>query len=563
MSGRLPATDRAGSVLAAALAVLGLSALDLLPLGLLPGSACGYLAVAVPLACVLLLVLALAAERGRAPWLRACSLLLAAAPALLAASLLAAGGTQGVVGVVLPGLALLLCAVAPVALGGLPVRVRRATAVLLLVAFGGDLVLERAGLPLLPAALQPLRAPVLEVGGRPAPSAPSGLPRPSALKPGFLLSAGEAWPDLMLAAPEGLVERTLPVVRVLGGPAGAPMERVSLPAPGGAAGATAREVLWVRSPALPRTALDLVGLEVLVVHADAWPAGEAARAPAAALASWVRGGGTLVVGPARPPALDGALAAAREAPASEAVAALGPGARTLGLGVVLPGAATGEEPAALARALDLPRTGTLWDSMGPGPALPAGLTADLAHGRTLLGVLVLAWAVAVALLEGSVTSGRRLLRLALPAAGALLAVALALPRASDLRVAGVVLELGGTGGRRLEALHLAAGEAGWSGTLAWRGPCALRRLPGALEEGGRVRLWLPPGSSAWLVAESPARGEAPRKAGGPDSAPWSEVAEWGVGREPLERVTGWQALESVRLPGVDLPEALFVGVRAP
>lgn len=560
MSGRLPATDRAGSVLAAALALLGLSALDLLPLGLLPQGARGYLAVAVPLCCALLLVLGLAAERPRAPWLRAACLLLGAAPALLAASLLAGGGAQGVAGAVLPGLALLLCAVAPFALGGLPVRVRRALAVLLLVAWGGDLVLERAGLPLLPAAVQPLRAPLLELGGRPAPSSPASPSRPAALKPGLLLSAGEAWPGLMLAAPEGLVERTLPIVRVLGGPDGAPMERITLPASSVAPDkvAAAREVLWVRSPARPRTALDLVGLEVVIVHADAWPAGEAAAVHAAALASWVRGGGTLVQGPARPPALDVALAGLREVPGEGAG-----GARVLGLGLVLEGAGTGEEGAAVLRALDVPRTATLWDSMGPGPSLPPGMVAGRAQGRTLLGVIVLAWAVAVALLEGSVTSGRRLLRLALPGAVALGAVVLALPQARDLRVAGAVVELGGAGGRRLEALHLSAGEAGWSGLLAWRAPCALRRLPGALEEGGKVRLWLAPGTSAWLVAEAPARGEAPRPAGGADTAPWSEVAEWASGRVPLERVTGWQALEAVQLPGVDLPEAVFVGLRAP
>lgn len=550
MSGRPPATDRAGSVLAAALALLGVSAFDVAVVALLPASARGFLAVAVPLACVLLLVLGLAAERPRAPWLRAACLLLAAAPALLAASLLAGGGAQGVAGAALPGLALLLCAVAPFALGGLPLRLRRGVAVLLLVAWGGDLALERAGLPLLPAALQPLRAPLL---AQELASAPGSPPRATALRPGGLVEAGAAWPGLQVAASEGLVEGGLPVVRVLGGPAGAPLERAVLP------GEPSREALWARSPSRPRSALELVGLEVVRVHADAWPEGPEAALHAAALAGYVRGGGVLVVGPGEPAGLAQALRAAQPVHGPAGVL----GAQALGVGWVLRVPTVHDEPRLVAGALALPRAGTVLDVLGPPPSLPPGLAAGVRPPRALLGGLLLAWAVAVGLLEGGVSNGRRLLRLALPAAAALVAVVLALPRASDLRVTGVVLELGGAGGRRLEALYLEAGEGGWSGAVQWRAPCALRRLPGALAGGGRVQAWLAPGSSAWLVAEGLARGE-PLSGGPPAHSPaWAALDGWAWGGAGAQARRGGQALELLALEGVDLPGAAVLALQEP
>lgn len=555
-----PGPDRSGSVLAVVLALLGLSAFDLLAVPWLPGSARGFLQVAIPGCCLLVLALGLAAERGRAPWLRSLVLLLAAAPALLAASLLARGGAQGVVGVVLPGVAWWLCLLAPLVLGGLSLRVRRGVVAVVLVAWGADLALARSGLPLLPEPLQPLRAPLLDTQpSRPPP--PEPVP---GLVAGQLVAAGESWPGLWRAVTQPSEAVARPVVLVLGGPARPAVERITLePAVTGLGHAL--ETLWLHATVAPREALDLQGVAVACVHADAWPDTQAAASHAEALSGWVRGGGVLVRdAAAQPPRLEAALRGA------SLVDAGGRAQWGLGHGYVRDTAGPeGREPAAAALgrvgpALGLERAGTCFDASAPDPALPPGLPVGPRPSRTGLGFLVLAWAGAVLLLEGSVTSGRRALRMALPCAAVLAGVLLALPRASDLEVRAVVLELGGAGGRRIEALHLQAGEAGWTGEVAWRAPCALRRVPGAQAAARGVRAWLAPGERGWLVAETRARGLSPRPAPEAPAALWDAVGGWAWPPGPaVAGEVGWQALEGVGLEGQHLPLAAFMARPAP
>jgi hypothetical protein len=135
-----------------------------------------------------------------------------------------------------------------------------------------------------------------------------------------------------------------------------------------------------------------------------------------------------------------------------------------------------------------------------------GRTTPRGAGRK--GFLLLAFAAALAAFEGILRgAGPRLLG-ALLAASAVAAASLwASPGARSWVARAVALDLGGGGGRRVEAVHLAAGPLGFSAPVRFRGGGCVRVLGGLVDASGRVRL--PPGGSGWVVRETVGRGVAP------------------------------------------------------
>ncbi len=137
-------------------------------------------------------------------------------------------------------------------------------------------------------------------------------------------------------------------------------------------------------------------------------------------------------------------------------------------------------------------------------------------GRRAQGLLLVCYALVAALLDRVLHRGWPRL---LGAVGPALAIVAGLVWSSTgmpgVAARGVAFDLGGGGGRRVEAVLLVAGEAGWVGRITWEGG-GLVRVAGA-EVDGAGRVHVGPGERAWAIRETVAEGgfagerESPRE----------------------------------------------------
>jgi len=88
-------------------------------------------------------------------------------------------------------------------------------------------------------------------------------------------------------------------------------------------------------------------------------------------------------------------------------------------------------------------------------------------------------------------------------------IAFGVPRETGFIARGVLLELGGPGGRRVDAVRIEAGAAGYAGHVRFDGAGMVRVLGARLDGQGRVRV--APGAGAWVLREGVARGPAPEE----------------------------------------------------
>lgn len=242
--------------------------------------------------------------------------------------------------------------------------------------------------------------------------------------------------------------------------------------------------------------LDLEPADVVWIGEGAWPTGSRDTPQRVqAIAEFVRGGGTaVVVLPAGASLPDGLADVLPRSGAADAELPFG-----LGRVVAFP---TPQEAvdALLGRHLWVAPIGTRLDGLPSPPRLPAALApwedvpADRQPAAAVLGLFVLAtlgftWAArdprAAALL------------VALAAAGASVAVAWVLPTVSGFRLHAARIDLGGVGGRRVEAVAIAAGPTGFLGPVRWGGDGYVRFVGGLEQPGGRIEL--APGGLAWAV----------------------------------------------------------------
>jgi len=247
---------------------------------------------------------------------------------------------------------------------------------------------------------------------------------------------------------------------------------------------------------------DLDAVDVVWVDEDAWDEGGAMLPERVrAIEGFVRRGG-LLLGPAPaapwPPGLGPRLGVAGRArqPGEEDVA-------RLGLGKV----ARPADPTAGRRLLDevwVRDVATLLDGATvapPVPGLPRHEEPTAGHGA-VAGVLALHLAALAAFLwllrgrAGTLGAGAASL-----CAAALLASILEPPPAALVR--GAVIDVGGAGGRRVEAVWIHAGPGGFAEEVRFEGSGIVRHLGGRLLPSGA--LLLDPHQGAWAVCER--RGE--------------------------------------------------------
>jgi hypothetical protein len=203
--------------------------------------------------------------------------------------------------------------------------------------------------------------------------------------------------------------------------------------------------------------------------------------------------------------------------------------------------------------LDAPRLHTAFDGLLTPPEPPEAWisVAPTTGERRPLGFLLVGFTAAVALLEPGARRARTALAaLALPALAAVAGVLALAPGRPDLEAQAVVFDLGGPGGRRVEALWLKAGERGYLGRVAFEGGGALRWVGGRHQDGA---LHLVADESAWLVRHLEARGLDPadhEDRGAAWLLPWLsgpvEPARLRLGRAPLR---------GVRIEGLESPAA--------
>lgn len=525
MSQAAPGRDAAPAVLAVLLAVLALGAAGLCDLSLLARSASSLLPVVLVFASAW--VLALGPARGAA---RTLALILASAPAV-------AAGVSGSVGPLAPRPATSVAALAltALALGFLDARIRRVLAAVLLGVLGTDLILAQAARPLLPDALSPLRVP-LAAAGEPqaARVGPEGLRRgsPVRLAPGaehpLVHGPGPWW-----EAAEG--ERfpgRRPVVLDFGAPR-----------PWQAAVRAVDGTLLPPEAFQPEHALDLEAVDLVFLPAGAWDRSDArGERRARALTAWVRRGG-LLLGPApedRWPEPLGPLLGVAGAPAPAGAEPDEP--RPLGLGGVLRIRTDAQVEAVLRERRWVREVGTMLDvALTSPPLLPGQPRFDPAQAGPR-GPWRWLWLHALALAAfASLLRGHRALLAGAALAAAATGLVLAEPRPQSARLVPVLLEVGGEGGRRVEAVFVAAGPAGFQERLQWEGGGSVRLLGGRLTQDGDVYLGAHQG--AWLVRERVGLGREPGDAEARDSA-WL--------RPLLVGEADPRSMRFGRLPGMEL-----------
>ncbi len=139
-------------------------------------------------------------------------------------------------------------------------------------------------------------------------------------------------------------------------------------------------------------------------------------------------------------------------------------------------------------------------------------------------------------------------------------------RVDDVTAEGFVLDLGGPGGRRVEALRLTAGPSGWRWTDPSRSPDGIRVLGLTVRgAGGSQSLELAPGRVGWVVTESPSRGETGGLSSIATIPAWSiPLLRRGGGRPADGRLfVGEAAFRGLVPPGVLGPESAKILVVSP
>ncbi len=487
-------------------------------LGALGGAPATWLPAAGAPLLALLLVLTLGwtlvVGAAGGPW-RALGCLLAALPAL-GFAMRQGGGPEAPA----PAPAVAALAVLSLAVACLAPRLRAGLAAALIGLLLADAVLGRAFAALLPADLNALAHPLAE-----PPRPPPNRAAPAGLRPGgpVLIPPGVAHPlthgpgPWWEAAGSGSHPGPRPVVLPLAAPEG--LAEVARAAP-----------TTVLPEALldPAHALDLDAVDLVWVGPRAWdPADPRAEARSRALLGWVRRGG-LLVGPGPEeewPARLGLALGAAAAPGrggeavtpgrgGEAVAV----PRPLGLGRVLRPAAPSEVAALLEARGWVRPVATLLDGAAVAPPPLPGQPrweppAPGARGPVgwILGIFAFALGGFLWMVPSRAAPGVT----AALAAGAL-ALLTSLPAPPMARLAAVVLEVGGEGGRRVDALLIAAGPGGFERALSFEDGGVVRLLGGRLTATGTV--YVAPGQSAWLVRERPVPGPDPADHEARDSA---------------------------------------------
>ncbi len=489
------------------LAVLTLPAAGLLPVPLDPAT---FLRLALLVTAFALFLVAPWA-RGRGTPGRLLLVAVVATP-FLAFGILESPTRGGAM--VLPGPAWALVLVVALLVVLVPPRPARILTVLFLTLWASDALLRRAGAAILPDGWNPAELPLERVEGDGRTSRTAAEASDAwGWREGAPIPVREETPDRALTegpgpffapARRGRFPQTEPLVLVLG-PAGTPAaELLTLPDVG---------VFVPEAEAGTPHALQLDAFDAAVVLPGAWPA----DAPDAAdranrLAVFTRRGGVLV-GPGHgrdwPPPLGRRLGAAGRVRPSA------PAGRAYGLGRVVQAAS------------DEGMRQVLRDEVGPGatkkavgtvfdpprqtaPPLPPALARwqDEPSGRRDQGILLLVFALVAVALD-RVLAGRaatRALALALTVLAVLAGVYWTSPGLPGVRIHAVALDLGGGGGRRVEALALAAGPAGWTGRVRWEGTGIVWVLGADLERSGEVSV--PPGATAWVLCDRVSRGGA-------------------------------------------------------
>ncbi len=533
-----PSREAAAPLLASLLAVLALPATGLASAPWLPSAPATYAALAL-VVCALTFLGVGTHRRGP----RAVLLLLAAGPALWF-GLRGGGALQPSVG--WWGL-LLVCALLP----WLP-RGHRAALALLTGGLAGWVLLGSADASRLAALGDPFRAP-LAAGAAHAdrtqhPDATQrGLRAGAAVAPadGVNPALGEGPGPWFVEAASAQHPGPRPVIAVLSrgtlGPAllAAPQGTL-VPSADLAPGALTESA-----------AIAWRGVDVVVVMENAWgPEDAQARAKAQALAAFVRAGG-LLMGPAPgrpwPARLVGMLRAAGRSPVAGA-----DGARRLGMGWVTRAAHQRDVAGILEADLWVQPVGTslLDPTAQPAPLASWTPWADAPSERRRQGGILLLHALALLmftrLLRGG---GAQVLGTFLVAAVAWAGLVWTAPQDPGFRAEGVVVDLGGAGGRRLEAVWISAGPGGYTGHVRFRGGGVVGLRGGRLLADGRLRIEA--GRSAWVIRETAGRGVVPG-----DKEDRSQSAALGLlrgtpdlkrirlGRLPAlpVRVEGWGAL---------------------
>lgn len=541
--------DRVGTVLVGLLGLATARACGGLDVEPLPARPAEALAVGVQVAILWALAVAVREPGGAPAAARLVRTLLAAAPFLAFGVLEASGGS---VGTAWPGLGAALAVAVALALLPAAPRVRGIVAGALLAVWVGDAVLTSAGTALLPAALNPARAPVAWAA---APRPPESTTPVRGERPGSYVRV----PDdraLLARGPgpwwrcvdEGPLPRAGPVVRAFDGPDGEHVERLPQGEPEGPGAET---LVVVHGGPRVEAALDLSPYDALVLTADAFdhllPASDdEAALRAGAIGAWVRAGGLLIGPPAQsdwPGRLGRALGGAGRAETSGLSSA-----QPLGLGWVLRAENRSQALGLLASPSLRRPVGTAFDGLATPPEPPAPFEHWRADGTRHRGqgALLLAFALAFAFLEPAARRvSAALAALALPTAATIAGLAWASPAVPDLAAHVAVLDLGGPGGRRVEALWLSAGERGYVGEVAFLGGGGVRWIGPPLLDDGRV--CLAPGSTAWAVRQGSGRGEDPRDVEDRRAAflrPWlrgtpsSGRLRFALGAPPAVRIQG-------------------------
>ncbi len=256
---------------------------------------------------------------------------------------------------------------------------------------------------------------------------------------------------------------------------------------------------------------------------------------AAAVAGFARRGG-LVVGPpvGRPWPTVLARRFGPEAPSASGVA----GAVGFGAGHLARADALRDVTDLIEAGLARPRLFTVFDGATSPPAAPRGagrFVPDEGPVRDLVGFAAAATAV-LGVVAAWLRRRRRLVAL-LVLAGLATAEAALLPAPpSAPAVEGFVLETGGAGGRRVEALFVAAGPRGFVGPAGpgLASPDAVRTLGfRVVRDADGLRLALAPHAEGWIVVERVGRGDTSGLDPTDEIPAWATALLGRTGRDPI------------------------------